>query len=93
MFTLVSEAQELASGLYCDVLKDENDNILFALDLNFPAKRGGTIRKIACIYMYENNIPFVLQNITNETEIRGKSYRYFETYKDYCKWFSYNVKA
>lgn len=96
MFTQVAEAQELKAELYADVLRDENGNILFAIYLDSDVTCGsvhGNECKIALVYMYEDRILHTLQNIQDLGIVRNNSYRYFETYADYCKWFSYNVEA
>lgn len=96
MFTQIAEAQEVANGLYADLLKDENGNVCLALILDSDVVRGnvhGIERKIALVYMYEDNLFDTLQNIKNLGVVRNNSYRFFESYADYCKWFSYNVEA
>lgn len=96
MFTQIAEAQEVNIGLFADLLKDENGNVCLALHLDSDVARGnvhGNERKVALVYMYEDNIFHTLQNIEDLGIVRNSSYRFFESWADYCKWFSYNVES
>lgn len=90
MFTLIAEAQEVGNEMYADVLKDERNEIFLAVEIDVPAGLGFH-QDVAIVHI--SNLSNVVKNANDLESVRGYSYKLFEDYAKYCKWYGYNVQS
>lgn len=87
MYTIISEAQPLCDGMYLgDVLQEENGDIFFAVEVTIE----GT-RKVFLVYI-SDLVEFFNLGV-DYNHMNEQSTHTFDTYEQFCKWCSYNLKS
>lgn len=87
MYTIISEAQPLCDGMYLgDVLKDERNDIYFAIEVTIE----GT-QKVFLVYI--NDLQDFFSKGVDYGFMNNASTYTFDTYEQFCKWCSYNLKS
>ena len=84
MYRLIAESIEVESGLYADIIKD----VQYEDDIEIAVSPGPepTIYLIPLDKLIAN-----AKEGFDHDQIRNDSYKVFNTYDEYCKWFNQNV--
>lgn len=86
MYKLVAESIEVESGLYADIIKD----VQYEDDIELAISPGvePTIYLIPLGKLTAN-----AKEGFDHGQMRNDSYKVFNTYEDYCRWFNTNVQT
>lgn len=84
MYKLIAESVEVESGLYADIIKD----VQYEDDIELAISPGvePTIYLIPLDKLTANS-----KEGFDPGQMRNDSYKVFNTYADYCKWFNQNI--
>ena len=84
MYRLIVEQAPIEDGLYADIIKDvqyEDD-----IELAIQPRYNGLIYLIPLDKLTAN-----AKEGFNHEQMRNDSYKVFNTYDEYCRWFNQNV--
>jgi len=84
MYRLIAESIEVESGLYADIIKD----VQYEDDIELAISPG--IEPTIYLIPLDKLTANAKENY-DACQMRNDSYKVFNTYDEYCRWFNQNV--